>query len=218
MQALLAFAALESAADRAAQLAGHDGADEARRLVAAHAAEHGCPDEATVDRLASEAAATAAAEAARIERQCVEEVFCLGGGELYDTAWEAVDVDGEPAPQRYWYCDPPEYAGADFDDKHTAEYRTVVCCCLFGMPDEELFYRGRKWTRVGSYTSSGEAECRAGQDGDGVDHAVTDERCPHCAEAKGDAHGYIYLGDGWAEVVYRAEDEPEETDEEECEP
>ena len=142
----------------------------------------------------------------QVEREQVQNVFGLGGGELADDAWDGVSL--------YWYEGPPEYAtadgldGLDLDDD--SEYRTALVCCLFGAPPAP-----DGWSVAGSYTTSGEADCwwcGPGTDWDGSDEqdrvrgetATTNTHyrgkvdCPLC---EGD--GWVYLGDGWAEVVYR---------------
>jgi hypothetical protein len=156
----------------------------------------------------------------RIERECVEQVFGLTGGELERTPWEPwieIDppTDSDPlagrseyrpwyfkqTTNRYWYEGAPEYASEyarDFD--HT--YRTVVDDCSFCPPDEVLHEKGRKWVLVAQFASSGECECPNVEDWDGEKHAVNADGCPLCEESPGKKHGYIYLGDGWYELVY----------------
>lgn len=126
-----------------------------------------------------------------LERIEIENVFCLGGGELATEEWEGF---------RYWYEGAPEYATEythDFD--HT--YRTVLADCMFGAPDAP-----DGWEQVASYASSGEADCWWCGEGTGNEDQRKD--CPLC-----EGGGYVYIGDGWAEVVFR-EIEPETEDEE----
>lgn len=124
-----------------------------------------------------------------LERARVEIVFGLDGGELEHEPWENVSS--------YWYESVPEWASKDFDTRHSAssDYRTAVRYCMYGIPTAP-----EGWEFVKEYLHSGEAECwcmldRAPQ-GNASDRA--DPSCPLC---EGD--GYIYLGDGWCEVVYR---------------
>lgn len=181
----------------------------------------------------------AAAADAAVERECVEAVFALGGGELADEPWEpwvasdATEADiawsartgiqpklSERWTFRYHYDGVPEYADGDFADRHGfgVDYCTVVRDCMFGELPEVLHDRGSTWHRVASYQSSGEMECPRGHDG--VPGAIVGaepwraewkgerpledpDRCPLCEEERGQPHGYVYIGDGWCEVVYR---------------
>lgn len=156
------------------------------------------------------------------ERARVECVFSLGGGELHvPDARFPDDWDGVFA---HWYGGPPEYA-TELRDAHEVtcptckgtkivpadegsaecpacegmghldlEVRTAIICCIFGFPAPP-----EGWTQVASYSSSGERECWCcGVDAVGDEEDHEPDGCELCA---GD--GYVYLGDGWAEVVYR---------------
>jgi hypothetical protein len=125
----------------------------------------------------------------RIEREQIEWIFGLTGGELSDASWGYVhetsglstDPDNKCIP-----CDAhgrsvgaypfePDYyvhTGAfrywfDGAPEYVAsEYRdqnvrTAVTCALFGMPPEILWdvTDGTRWKRVAFYQSSGETEC-----------------------------------------------------------
>lgn len=160
---------------------------------------------------------------ADIEREQVEWVFGLTGGELEDKPWEpfAPSTEGEKdctwalgmgglgyASSRetfaYHYDGVPDYCGRrEYDDLYAngVEYRTVVYCCLFGSPPEHVVDGGQLWTRVASYTTSGETECPERQEGGEVE----EDECPLCGADHGEEHSYIYIGEGWSEVVYRAE-------------
>ena len=111
--------------------------------------------------------------AKRIERESVSWVFGLTGGELEPKPWSR---------RAYWYEGAPEYTGRDFDG---LEIRTAIECRLFGADAAP-----RGWSEVASYRSSGESECLACDNGD--------DKCKFC-----EGGGYIYLGEGWCEVVYR---------------
>jgi hypothetical protein len=135
-----------------------------------------------------------------IERQQIEEVFGLGGGELSDKPWQ-----GFP----YWYVGIPDYLGrAEYPDQHSSgiEYRTVVTCLLYGDAPTIIDDGSQRWQRTEHFTSSGETECPWAQADDGptvtADQAK-DGECPLCGESVGSEHRYIYLGDGWSEVIYR---------------
>lgn len=159
------------------------------------------------------------------EREQVAEVFGLTGGELEDTPWvttEALDTQhlalnvllGEP-PQRsfhftYWYQGVPDYA-QDLDDWPDYEYRTVCRDEMFGQVPDAVTDEDGTWTRVARYPTSGETECPY-QDFDGAPIPTKEHPCPLC-EADGiptnlgespiQFHGFIDIGDGWAEIVYR---------------
>ena len=118
---------------------------------------------------------------ADLAREQIEIVFALGGGELESAPWEGVGA--------FWYEGPPEYAASDFADRWEREYRTAIVYCLFSAPPCP-----EGWEIVGSYASSGESECHCL-----MAEGTPEAECPVC-----EGGGYVYLGDGWAEVVYRA--------------
>jgi hypothetical protein len=141
------------------------------------------------------------------ERQSVEWVFGLTGGELEDKPWNGF---------AYHYEGVPEWAQADFNDHYDRGYHTIVSCFLFGGPSQRLVDTTGVWTLQTVFSSSGETECPLRElDPDEVDAVYRHrqeqfnrpaiERCFLCDEKRGDDHGYIYLGDGWAEAVYRLE-------------
>lgn len=185
-----------------------------------------------------------------IEREQIEWVFGLTGGELEAEPWEYEEFKEEseyrPAERpafryvkrphsssfRYWYQDPPDYVDrrelASRDD-YNAVFRTAVVNELYGPAPAALRDAEGIWQKVRSFRNSGETECpnREPQEDDDpadlipsdtdprwarpvrrvtVDEASRSEsgdECPYCAERIGTAHRYIYLGDGWGEVVYR---------------
>jgi hypothetical protein len=129
---------------------------------------------------------------AEVERERVEYVYGLTGGELSDEPWSYC---------AYWYDGVPEYAESDFRDWTTRTYRTAVLPGYPWYPDKTVQDGGEVWTLVRDYRNSGEAECPGRQ---------TPEMplpCELCEAETGD-HGYIYIGEG-CEAVYRLE-EPEE--------
>jgi hypothetical protein len=161
---------------------------------------------------------------AAIKKECVEWVFRLTGGELDDKPWEpfvsredATELDTttwkfEPSPHfertifRYHYDGAPEYATEFSDGDHV----TVVSCVLFGLEPEHLCERGRRYEKVACFTSSDECECPCGQAREEGNFHVEDREgskpgtwCPLCETDDTDDSHYIYLGDGWAETVYR---------------
>jgi hypothetical protein len=146
-----------------------------------------------------------------VERQQVEWVFGLTGGELDD---EPLFCGG--TVYHFHYDGIPEYAGEDFPDQHDngIDYYTVVACFLHskGVEEDAVPYEDYKLTRW--YQSSGEAEC-PGRNCGSVEEAWEHEKgsvCYLCEADKpklgepvedGNGHGYIYLGEGWCEVVFR---------------
>jgi hypothetical protein len=108
----------------------------------------------------------------------------------------------------YNYDGVPEYAASDFEDTFDHEYRTVIGCFLYGGPPEQLVDADGAWELRATFLSSGEAECPLRAE------IVAEERCRLCDETRGEPHGYIYLGDGWAEAVYRRQTRDEDCDDE----
>lgn len=150
-----------------------------------------------------------------IERQQVEAVFGLTGGELNDGPLCFYDADAKPGTdgamewrRSFFYDGPPSYASADYPDLHTDEatYLTIVCDCLHGMPPERITLKdddSRVYVRDNYFTSSGETECPCADMG-GEPDPFAGKACPLCERSADDPkHGHIYLGDGWCEVVYR---------------
>lgn len=116
------------------------------------------------------------------DRQQVEEVFALTGGELMDGPWQPMADDREWT-FHYWTEFPPAYATEDLDPM--ADYRTVIRDDMFGEAPDTLTDGGDTWVKVARFGSSGETELTSS------DGKPTGE--------------YIYLGDGWGETVYRRE-------------
>lgn len=126
----------------------------------------------------------------RIEREQVANVFSLGGGELSEKPWGRF---------RHWFDGPPSWAGrTEYPDMYDGEveYRTVLICEMYGEHDTP-----NGWRRLNTYRSSGEADCW--WCGDGTDYVSEHkgEHDPKCKLCEGS--GYVYLGDGWGEVVYK---------------
>lgn len=143
------------------------------------------------------------------EKQQIEVVFGLTGGELNDAplryAYGKRSADVAP-PQfrrgwaRYFYDGVPDYDSRQ--RKHGGDYITIVACEVFGQMPRKIQARGRTWIKVARYGHSGEAECS--EFGSSVRESQTDDhgRCILCDEE--DVHGHVYLGDGYAEIVYKA--------------
>jgi hypothetical protein len=130
-----------------------------------------------------------------LERERVVCVFGLGGGELHQPHPDFRDEWDGPDGIAHWHEGVPEYAS---ELKHLGNARTAIIDCLFGVPDPP-----EGWRQVASFTSSGERECwwcAAGpvDDGNASGNGVAKTACPLC---EGD--DFVYIGDGWREVVYR---------------
>lgn len=146
-----------------------------------------------------------------IERQQVEYVFGLTGGELESKPLAFVDSDGDSHSWLYHYDGFPEWATEDYLDKYEngVSYLTLIsidACYGSDAPDRLTLADGTVWAKVADYTHSGETECPLGSCGDNeaVGEETTEglERCPLCEAEKGEEHGCIYLGPG-VETVYR---------------
>lgn len=129
----------------------------------------------------------------RTERLRLETLFGLGGGELEDSRWEQ---------NRFWYRGAPSYAERDLERQYDgAEFRTLLWDSGdYGdhtAPDLIQDIYG-DWKLVQQFRSSGEVMCP--QNGEKVT-----EPCGLCEEPLGAEHGYIYMGPGWSESVYRLE-------------
>jgi hypothetical protein len=158
-----------------------------------------------------------------IERQRVEEVFGLTGGELNDRPWEPFepDTDGSAFTRvsfAYSYDGAPSYAEEYRGGRRAGDHECVVVQdCLFGELPAVLYEKGRRYDRVAVLRSSGETECPC-NDTDEQAHrqaaakldpderaalGVKVEPCPLCEDDGTDETPHIYLGDGWCETVYR---------------
>lgn len=156
------------------------------------------------------------------DRACIELVFGLTGGELADEPWVIEREGDNPWVNHFWYENVPEWAESEFPEWPIRNYRTIVRDTMFGAPPDRL----ETWTKVATYMNSGETECPGRQEDSfstpkGVhfeksandvplvraDQCDGGNRCYYCEEKIGDEHGYIYLGDGWAEIVYVSDEE-----------
>lgn len=120
------------------------------------------------------------------------------------------EYDGEKTGTfRFTYDGVPEWCASDFKDLHSddCDYFTAVYCSIFGLPPETIAIDGKSYDRKAYFGHSGETECVC-RSGDPDDETVTAEQsqdgcCPFCEGKTGEAHGMIYLGEGWSEVIYR---------------
>lgn len=120
-----------------------------------------------------------------LDRERIACVFGLGGGELHEPHPEFSDEwDGVI---EYWYEGVPSYAS---ELRHLDGARTAILDCLCGPPEPPP-----GWKQVASYSSSGEADCWWCGEGTGNGH-----QCDTCGVCEGDR--FVYMGDGWFEVVY----------------
>ncbi len=149
---------------------------------------------------------------AEIERVCVEAVFRLGGGELMDVPWTASYGSEVLGTFPHWYEGIPEWCDVEDDDLHDegATYRTLIPAPNpYSGPPSELRDENGTWKLLRTFTSSGETECvyRGSDEGEIVlaTQAQDGESCPCCGESVGSKHGYIYLGEGSCEAVYKLE-------------
>ena len=143
----------------------------------------------------------------RIEKQRVEYAFNLLGDELADGAWY-FDRNGDWERVPFWYDGVPEW-DVDKERLQSDEYRTVMTD--WGGPmatsAKEIEDEHGVWILERVYRTSGERRCPIGADYEefvSAKHA-RDGRCPMCDEPIGAEHGFIYLGDGWGEFIYRHE-------------
>lgn len=138
------------------------------------------------------------------ERAQIEAVFCLGGGELEYTLlrWRRPYDRTLYYHQCWWYDGVPEYVPSseapmysDIPCRHCDpemgcrgwyEYRTLIRCELWRQLSRADLPPG--WEVWGRYSSSGECEHPGYAPGE------CDERDPE---------RWVYLGDGWHEVVIR---------------
>jgi len=147
-----------------------------------------------------------AAEADR-EREQVENVFGLGGGELEDESF---------AGYAYNYEGAPEYAANEIEELDY-QYHTVIVSGggYLPSPYDKLEEDGVRWDLVEYFMNSGESDCWiCGAGGNGVDwwadefeqqhgHAPgPDDRCGLCETEMEDMPGVVYIGEGY-EAVYR---------------
>lgn len=144
------------------------------------------------------------------EREQVEAVFHLGGGELKVDAWGGY---------AYWYEGSPEYA--DDIDKDSGMYRTGIVAGggYLSQPKETITDAdGQVWKLVNTYASSGETECNVC--GNGTGDTFTEgfyeeygeeprptDRCGLCENEVKDMPGFIYVGEGYEAVYQLVEDE-----------
>lgn len=143
---------------------------------------------------------------AGFERQQIEWVFGLTGGELADEPLHFRDEDGTERKWAYHYDDVPEWAADDFD---THEGRVSFCTLIeagvsYSSCAPEIMNFGTEvWHKVATYAASGETECPERQDQELVGEGHTEglQQCPLCEADAGEEHGFIYVGES-AEHVY----------------
>lgn len=148
------------------------------------------------------------------ERQQIEEVFGLTGGELNNKplnfrAAGVITGNMLDFSWRYHYDGFPEWAEQDFSHPYDSEFFTLVeigVSYQSSAPESITFEDGKTWVRVRQYTHSGECDCPLGPNGNnetvGEDSTEGLQECPLCEEKKGKKHTYIYTGTG-VESVYK---------------
>lgn len=146
-------------------------------------------------------------------REKVACVFTLDGGELHRPHPNFPDEWDGPGGVRHWYTGVPSYTeglngagrircrtcnsygdevdcpACDGSGQVEVEVRTAILNCIDGWPTPP-----RGWEQVASFSSSGEATCSWCASGVAPEGGV----CKLC-----EGEGYIYIGDGWYEIVYR---------------
>ena len=145
-----------------------------------------------------------------LEAYQAEVVFGLEHGTLMGTSPLKYEVSAEDPRNTqgaflYHYDGVPEYVEGDYAAFSHHEFFTVIKDCCYGLPPEQVIIGGKTWVRSDHFTSSGERPCPC------QDYTDSDEgadpyvgvQCPLCERGADEkAHGYIYLGDGWTEVIY----------------
>ncbi len=172
-----------------------------------------------------------------IERQRVEWVHGLTGGEMVDRPFRLLDLGrGKRTWARYWYEGAPEWSNEHAYDSGRkgwrGSWRTLVWDSgSYGdylPPQSFRDASGRRWRKVASYRSAAECECPVPENHPAIvtrREAVLEDKhapfnflsrpmhrraeCPMCEARIGEEHGYIYLGEGWLEAVYYSPDEKE---------
>lgn len=157
-----------------------------------------------------------------IEREQVEYVFGLTGGELDDKPVTFVAGFREQHGKieetdlgltwLYHYDSVPEWAYEDFDrdvrSSASGDYFTLVDLgCEYGSRENKILIDsdGRIYLHVKTYANSGETECpgqHEDEDKVSAEHTMGGNVCVLCEAALGEEHGYIYIGPG-AEHVYK---------------
>ena len=163
------------------------------------------------------------------EKEQVEWVFHLTGGELEDEPW-VFREDSEPgdpvaigSQYNYWYEGIPDWVrvgdltrrdhygniiGEAVVDTDTC--RTVIHYGgSYGFPPMKI----KGWKQVAQYDSSGETDCPmcgAGLGADDIEEIfanLTGDECPMCENDQvGIAPGSLSIGDGWSQVIYMSTD------------
>jgi hypothetical protein len=159
-----------------------------------------------------------------IERERIEWVYGLTGGELADTPWrgfagdESHERDVEPVAitRAYWYEGIPDYCERSERERWTYDTRAVTLITWGGgylpYPKKWIADESGIWVKVACYTNSGETECPGRHEDEGPkvrpEQCGEDGWCLLCEERE--EHGYIYLGEGYEAIyalaVHRCED------------
>jgi hypothetical protein len=133
---------------------------------------------------------------------------------------------------RYWYEGASEYMELG-RQRYRGSYTTLVWDSgSYGdhLPPRTIVVKGERWRKVASFASSGEAACpvpkyhpgkvtradaKLGQANPCASSRSYRPKARHahcllCGERLGGEHGYLYLGEGWMEVVYYKPDPKDE--------
>lgn len=118
--------------------------------------------------------------------------------ELQDHRWEAAGRSFA-----YWYDGVPSFAEGEFDDWTSRDYRTTMVQCLHAGPTDTITDPdGTAWRLRATFQVSPERPCEMIGGVHGGEAA-----CPFCGATYGNPHGHAYIGEGWVEAVYLADDE-----------
>lgn len=135
-----------------------------------------------------------------------------------EAPWKYQTEEGKEYQFRFWYEGIPEYLKyhGDYNDYHAGrDYRTAVYDCTYGTPAETVLSDGESWELVGRYQVSAERPCPCHKDSGNDAEAIASIQswidrehggtCPYCEEKAGAEHGYVYVGEGMFECLYRRE-------------
>lgn len=160
----------------------------------------------------------------QIEREQIEWVFVLTGGELADKPWRGSYLSRfggwAHCVHHYWYDDTPEYAERELKNAEhwNAEFITLITWGGGFLDAPPAFVRRNRihYKLVATYTNSGETECPQCQRDDRETTPLTRRErnwsngqweCSLCEEylepdRTHPKRSFIYIGEGY-EAVYR---------------
>ena len=147
--------------------------------------------------------------------------LCFGyacANQFEDKPLECLVYPGNNRQFSCWFEGLPYWVTEDMYPKYSSdpteydpEYLTVVVDCLWGLPAKSFLAKGHIWDYVGHYQVTPERECPYKDKENGMPDF--EGACPYCEAAKDEDHGYVYVGDGMCEVIYKKVQGKVETDE-----